>query len=293
MLQRQVSKTLIYSDIFDFPLTLEEIHKYLITDKKNSIEKVKEVLQADKKIKSKNGFYCLAGREKTISLRGHRQKESAKKIKNAYKIIKVFKFIPSIKLLGVSGSVSMKNADKNDDIDLFIISEFRSVWLSRLATVCILKLLRIYRGKNSVDVSNKFCLNMIIDEKNLVFQKSRQDIYSAHEIVQILPLLVRDNIYQKFINANLWTKKYLANFEPVEIKNENIGFVSRLSLQIVQILNLEKIAKLIQIAYMGKIKGKETIRDGFLAFHPHDPRKKILRSFKMKLREYNFTTLGH
>lgn len=292
MAHHQVNKTLLYSDIFDYPLTFEQIHKYLLTNKKISKEKVYDLIKKEN-INQKNGFYYFKGRSKVVNLRQEREKESAKKIRNAFKITKVLKFVPLIKLLGISGSVSMKNADKNDDIDLFIISGVGSVWLTRLITVCILKLLGVYRERNQIDVSNKFCLNMIIDEKNLAFTNSRQDIYSAHEIAQILPLLVRDNIYQKFINANSWTKKYLANFEPAGIKNENIGFVSKLSLRIVQMVKLEKVAKWAQTAYMGKVKRNETIGDGFLAFHPNDPRKKILRSYETKLKKHNFTTLGY
>lgn len=283
MAHHQVNKTLLYSDIFDYPLTFEQIHKYLLTNKKVSKEKVYDLIKKEN-INQKNGFYYLLGRSRVVGFRQERERESAKKIRDAFKIAKVLKFLPLIKLLGISGSVSMKNADKNDDIDLFIISTSGSVWLTRLITVCILKLLGVYRKRNEIDVSNKFCLNMIIDEKNLAFTNSRKDIYSAHEIVQILPLLVRDNMYQKFINANFWTKKYLANFEPAEIKNENIGLVSKFSLQIFQMFKLEKIAKWAQISYMGKIKGKETVRDGFLAFHPDDPRKKILHSFETKLK---------
>jgi hypothetical protein len=36
--------------------------------------------------------------------------------------LKILSFFPQIKLIGLSGSLAMMNADKDDDIDLFIIT---------------------------------------------------------------------------------------------------------------------------------------------------------------------------
>lgn len=293
MAQNKVTKTLLYSDIFDFPLTLPEIHKYLITDKKISMREVSDLLNKSNEIRNKNGFYFLQGRSKLVLLRKERHKKSAKKIRSAFKIAKILRFIPTINLLGISGSVSMGNAEEKEDIDLFVITSKGTLWSTRFLIICLLILNGVHRKKYDKNPANKFCLNMIMDEGNLILPENRRDIYSAHEIIQIFPLFERKNTFEKFIANNSWVKKYLSNFEPNPVLNENIIPATGFIWKVLEFFMFEKFIKFIQIKYMGKPRGNETIGEKFLAFHPEDPRKQIVKIFKKKLKSPNFITLGH
>ena len=288
----QVSKTLLYSDIFDYPLTLAQVWKYLISDKKVSQEKVEKLLRSGE-IEYKNGFYFLRNRKKIVSFRQAREKESSKKIKLAREVAKQLELIPTIKFLAISGSVSMENADRDDDIDLFVVCKKDSVWLTRLLIILFLKSRGIYRSRDEKNPKNKFCLNMIIDENNLNFPTIRQNIYLAHEIAQVLPLFSRDKTYYKFMNSNEWIKKYLANFEKKIVEETNSGFSSHLLENFLKILRFEKVAKFIQGKYMRKPKGDEIIAQGFLAFHPKDYSSQVLKAYKTRLKINAFKTLGH
>ena len=293
-MDRRVIKTLSYSDIFEYPLTLRQLHKYLITPNKIGIHEAMDLVKKENKyIRNKNGFYFLTGREDNVLLRQQREKESIKKINYARKKTKVLNFIPGIKFLGISGSLSMKNADPNDDIDLFIISSRKQAWTTRLVSVCLLKIQGVYRSKNEKNPSNKLCLNMIIDEDNLLFSKSRQDIYSAHEIVQVLPLFDRENTFIKFVNTNNWIKKYLANFEPKLFRNEKTNIFTNIVWKMLMILKFESLSKFIQLKYMKKKKGRETIAQGFLAFHPNDPRNQIIKAYQTRLKSIKSSTRGY
>jgi len=77
-----IIKTLIYSDIFDFPLTKQEIWKYLISNKKISQKDFLKLLK-NKKTLSKNNFYFLKGREEIIRKRKDRKKIGVNKIEKA------------------------------------------------------------------------------------------------------------------------------------------------------------------------------------------------------------------
>lgn len=287
-LQSLVNKTLIYSDIFDYPLTFPQIYKYLITAKKTEYRKVLKMVDRSSFEKRENYFF-LKGRSKIVSLREKREIESVKKIALAEKVVRKLKFVPGIKLVGISGSVAMKNADKNADIDLFVISKKGSGWTTRLFLVCFLSLMGIYRKKNDKKSSNKFCLNMIIDEGHMLFPKDRRDIYTAHEIAQLLPLFQKGNTYQKFIKKNEWIYKYLANYEPYKLlNNDRIILKRQLGFGL-----FEKAAKFVQVKYMGEIQGKEQVSEGFMAFHPTDPRNDIVSTYNARLRRYFPKTLGH
>lgn len=287
-LQSPVNKTLIYSDIFDYPLTFPQIYRYLITPKKTEYKKVLKVV-SQSNVEKRENYFFLKGRSKLVPLREKREKESLKKIKLAERVAGKLKFVPGIEFVGISGSVAMKNADKNADIDLFVISRKGRSWTTRLFLVSLLSLMGVYRKKNDKKASNKFCLNMIIDEGHMLLPIDRRDIYTAHEIAQLLPLFQRGNAYQKFIKKNDWIYKYLANYEPYKMLNdERIILKKQLGFEL-----FEKAAKLVQIKYMGKAQGKEQVSEGFLAFHPTDPRNDIVSIYNARLKRYSSKTLGH
>ncbi len=62
--EKAIIKTLLYSDIFNFPLSKDELWQYLISSEKidrNEFELALKNLLGD--IRSKDGFYCLTGKE--------------------------------------------------------------------------------------------------------------------------------------------------------------------------------------------------------------------------------------
>ena len=113
--------TLLYADIFDYPLTLDELWKYQIPykGKKVSLEEITDFAHSSKEVSFFKNLVSLKERQDLFALRYHREKESKQKMIRAEKIIDVLQNIPTVELIGVSGSLAMGNAKKDDDIDLF------------------------------------------------------------------------------------------------------------------------------------------------------------------------------
>jgi len=208
--QKSIFKTLVYADIFSYPLTFDQLKKFLITSKKTDFNitdlKMKGIL------KRKNYFF-LKGRPKIIKERVKKEKYAKKKIKIAQKTARLLKLIPFIKMVGVTGNLAMKNTSKDDDIDFLIITSRNRLWLSRFLVVCLLELLGKRRHPKEKEVKDKICLNMFLDEDNLKIPQKEQNLFSAHEVLQFKPLWQRANIYDDFLNQNQWVKKFLANWK--------------------------------------------------------------------------------
>src|SRR3989344_2467376 len=134
-----VIKTVCYADVFDYPLTLREITKRLI-ECNGSFYKVKKALAKNKSISFKNGFYFLKGRDAIVSLRKKRVMWSGKKRKIACQMAYLLRFIPSVKLVGISGGLAIDNCARSDDIDLFIICSRNLLWTTRLIVTVIIHL---------------------------------------------------------------------------------------------------------------------------------------------------------
>jgi len=286
--ERAILKTLLYADLFDYPLREEEIYKFLIADKKTEKGEFREVLKKIKiPIGLSKGFFFLSERRELIKEREKKEKISLEKLKKAKKIIKRLSLIPTASLIGISGALSMKNSDKDDDIDIFVISKKGFAWTTRFLLVTLLSIFGVYRNRGSKNYSDKICLNMILDESCMSFGKNSQDIYTAHEIVQLLPIFDREKTYERFVKENFWVKNFIPNF----LINKNYSrkrssIFNKLLILLLRALFLEKTSKFLQLNYMKGHITKEVVEDGFLKFHPFDYKTYVLKAYNKRLSQY-------
>ncbi len=303
-MEKAVLKTLIYADLFDYPLKAWEIHKWLIGKKATlrQVEKALMKLDHESRIKNQGGFYFLKKKEGLVLKRKHRRKKSQEYFQKAKLISMFLKIIPWIKLVGISGGLAMENVSKIDDIDLFIVISKNKLWLSRMLILGILEILRQRRrvGDGLRQAAGKICCNVILEEDCL---RQRQDLYTAHEVLQMKVLWQKDGIYEKYLEENDWAFKFLPNWissvqesARQRAKNRSRNQVARLGLANRQPTArlaaphfltavdfasfLENIAKKFQLRIMKKPKGLERIEEGALYFHPQDYRENILMKFK-------------
>lgn len=291
--KESILKTLLYSDIFDYPLSKEEIWKFLISKNKEDKQIFLRYLNLKNSLfDHKKNLYFIKGREGIIKKRQEKEKYSLEKIRFAKKIISKLSLIPTVYFIGISGALAMKNSQKDDDIDLFVVTAQKSVWTTRLLMVFMLSFLRAYRKRKDKNVSNKICLNMLIDDSALSFSKERNDLYTAHEIIQILPIFNKNKTYEKFINSNIWIKDFLPNALSQRPKAPFIAKISFADIAINYLLKLsliEFLARNIQFWYMKKHVTKETILNNFLAFHPFDYKVYVLSNYKKKIAKYVYS----
>lgn len=286
MQNNPVLRTLIYESIFNFPLRESEIWNFLISDRKISKKSFSKLLK-DKNIRydKKTKLYYLKGKEESIRKRIKTEKIGARKLILARNVSSSLSKIPTIKLIGVSGSLALGGCEAEDDIDLFIVCRKNTVWTTRFFAVAYLKLKRIYREKKSY--KDKICLNMIMD--GYKFSQNRRDLYTAFEIAKLRPIFSRKKAHDAMIRSNDWIRKFMPNVSPKHYAdgiddNRSERFIDVL-FYILEKLKFEKFAKFAQLFYMKKITNEE-VSDNILAFHPRDFRKEILQKFEVLNREY-------
>ena len=280
-----ILKTLLYADIFNYPLTRDEIWNYLISNKKIDRLLFNKNFRNNKKIKRKDGYYFLS-RSLIVLIRKARKIESRKKFKIARKYAKLISVIPTIKLIGVSGSLAMDNAVRADDIDFFIICSKNMIWTTRFFIILALLLKGKYRQKNDTDVADKICINLIVSEDNISLKDKDRNLFTSHEVLQMKPLFQREGMYKKFIDSNNWTTEFLPNFNSQKViykeKNNFKKIINNTLIKLLTISKIENFAKKIQKIYMGK--SKTSVSDKYLAFYPNDYQDEILKVYKQNLR---------
>ena len=211
-LARAVSATISYANYFNFPLFPEEIHHWLIHSRPVSKNVLKPYLT--EKMSVVNRRYRL-----------QTNKFAKQKILHAQKLIGLLKHFPGLRLIALTGSVAARNAKKDDDIDLFFITTPHALWLVRPLVICILTIFfrRRHPLEDPAHAPNAFCPNFWLDTLSLTIDDSKQSLFTAHEVLQIIPLLDRGDTYQSFLKANAWTKKYLANAYLASISISSVG----------------------------------------------------------------------
>lgn len=284
--EKSILKTLLYSDIFDYPLTKEELYTYLILENGTKISSslFNEYLKTLRDvIDYRESFFCVKGRKEIINKRISLLSDNIYKLNIANRISSIFSYIPTVRLVGVSGSLAMHNAQKDDDIDFFIITSAHCVWITRLLLVSIVHVLGYRRKKKQKNLRNKVCLNMFVSSSNLKTAKKDQNLYTAHEIAQLKVLINKNDMHRSFLLANSWVLEYMPHVFEFPNTNFNIQKVS-----IVEKLfqYVEPAAKYVQKNYMKKHITTEIVTDTKLAFHPINYRDIILQKYKRRLKKY-------
>lgn len=289
-LQPAVLRTLAYADIFDYPLTFEELYQFFVVHKPLShtdFKKALSLISADSKlINADVGFFFLAGREKIVALRKKRERWSREKLKIAQKVAGWLRLIPWVRLVGVTGSLAIGNSSEADDIDILIVCSKGRLWLTRLASVLLLEALGKRRRPSDREVRDKICLNMFLDEAHLSVPEKERDLFSAHEVCQLKILWDKEGIAEKFFRENRWVKKYLPNSLNITLNTKNLRQRGKVvSIQYLVFSYLENIVKRFQLWYMEKRRTTEVISDGIIRFHPQDARGWVLREYGLRLQK--------
>ena len=268
-----ISKTLCYADVFDYPLTLDEIDRYLINGTPWPHLKHQDLARF---ASHKNGYYFLPHREKIIALREERAVSSHRKLILARQIAAKLARIPFILGVFATGTLAMANSDKADDIDLMIVTRLNHLWTARLLVTLYLELLGIRRRPHADNSADRICANLYLDESALSLPKAKRSLYSAHEVVQTMPLINKNSIYDRFLSANRWVLTYLPN-----TRIPDVNLISYLLPH--NSSALELLAYKLQLTYMKSKLSRETVTPHSAFFHPRDTGSLVLDKYHQKL----------
>ena len=212
-LNSAVAKTLTYSDIFDHPLRLTELHRYLTVPA--GLEALTESLQQNADVETKDGFYFLPGRAALVDVRRQREADSLPAFNRAMKYGRFLGSLPFIRMTALTGSLAMLNLSKNPDMDFMLVAAHGRVWTARAFAILFGRIVRLF--------GDTICPNLIVSEQALEWPL--HDLYSARELNQMIPITGHE-VYIRFYSANSWAQTLLPNSTPracAKQKGSNFG----------------------------------------------------------------------
>jgi hypothetical protein len=202
-LKKNILATLAYFDLFNYPLTLDEVFLYLPAKcDTGDFEYALKCLVIDRLIYHFDKFYTLKNDYFLISRRVKGNIKAAELIVTAKKVSNLLIRFPYVRGIAISGSLSKNFADDESDIDLFIITAKNKLWIARTLMHCFKKLTYL------VNRQDYFCMNYYVDEQEL--QIHEKNIYTAIEIATLIPVH-GDTVFEQFYIANSWSRNYLPN----------------------------------------------------------------------------------
>lgn len=286
-MEENILQTLYYFSCFSYPPTLEEIHLYL--GKKISgrelLDVMGKMLKKHQVTSQKiDNTWRYTMEEYSIYLKKYPSTltHSQEKIIRLNLYLKLLSLFPQIKLIGLSGSLAMMNAGRGDDIDLFIITSFRRLWIGRFLCIFLAELLNMRRRRGVKKASDKICLNLFFEESDLAVHNGKKNEYIAHEILQMKPLISKSGVYEKFLYANKWVNDIFPNSidlvrygtkERERVRSAELGVRSKIGDKLGNII--ECMLKFVQKNIIKRHQTTELITQTQLWFHPDDFEKKM------------------
>ena len=202
-IESAILETVLYSDLFDYPLAHAEIAHYLIGVRADA-GTVRASLALPRylngHLNQREGLVFVHERESIVECRRARRVSSAWLWVRARRFVRVMAALPFVRMVGITGALAMDNSAPGDDVDVMIVAARRRAWTARLFAVAL-----VYVGKL---FGHTLCPNYIITEDALELET--RDLFVAHEFAQMAPLygLV---IYDRMRQANRWVYDYLPN----------------------------------------------------------------------------------
>lgn len=200
--KRAILQALAYADVFDYPLTAAEVHRYLIgaTASRRAVQLRLAALVASGSLVSRDDLYMLPGREGLAAVRSRRAEASARLWPEGIRYGRALGQLPYVRMVAVTGSLALNNVEAGSDIDYLVVTAAGRVWIGR----GMASLYRRVAQRRGV----RICPNFVLSEESLAIRD--RNLYTAHELMQMVPV-TGHAVYRRMIELNRWAREYLPN----------------------------------------------------------------------------------
>ncbi len=221
MLQKAVLSTVAYYDALEYPVTEFEIWKHLLVPEDSgvvvstslcSVARSLKELKREGRLEYKRGFFFFPGQEILVEKRIRQEKSAVDKLKRASRLIHFCSWIPYVRMIAITGSLSLKQGDKESDWDFLVVMKGGAIWTGRFFLTLWLELLG--RRRHGKKIQDRACLNCYLADNHL--EVPLQDLFSSHEYRFLYPVMGRDT-FRAFEFSNRWISRYRPHFSLTEI----------------------------------------------------------------------------
>lgn len=200
-----VVKTLCYFDVFNYPLTIEEIQVFCSYPDVSLAGVGQSLMRLGSQglVFQFGIFFSLQSDKNNVEKRLTANKEAERWMPLANQKAKLIFSFPFVRSVMVSGSLSKNCMDKDSDLDFFVISSKDRLWLTRA-------MLTLYKKLFLRNSHKLFCINYYVAEDYLRLRD--HNIFTATELVTLIPLFGKEHFNLLFDANKDWVLRHYPNF---------------------------------------------------------------------------------
>ncbi len=222
-LAESILRTILYYDIFNYPLKADEVYRFLPTKHlpKSTIEFELKELSAKGYIFQFGDLFSVQNKNELAQRRIAGNDEATKLLEVAKRKGKFISSFPFVRGVLASGSLSKGYMDENSDLDFFIITKPGRLWIARMILV-------LYKRVFLFNSHKYFCVNYFVDTDHLEIEE--KNLFTATELATVIPLCSPD-LYIKLLRNNAWLPQFFPNFtqRPVDtVQSTSNGSIKKL-----------------------------------------------------------------
>ncbi|MBI4272425.1 nucleotidyltransferase domain-containing protein [Candidatus Uhrbacteria bacterium] len=313
-LPHSILSTISFFNALSYPLTVAEIEEFLMfftgSTKAMDIITALDLLESRGMVKSADGMYTVPHRTEIIKDRLATYASCEKKYRIARQATRVLACIPFVRMICVVNSLAMNNAHEESDIDFFIVTKKKRIWLTRFLVVALLDVLgKRPRGNMR---KNMICTCFFASEDALDFSalqipplpdRQLPDLYLAWWASRFVPLYDEGGYAEKMFSVNEWAKGIFPRrrlYRTIQEHRVGLpffgGWIKRIGEFLVRIMGRasEHLARAIQIRILPKslraLCNRDTrvvMNDQILKFHVRDMREEIRAKWYNTCKTYD------
>ncbi len=189
-------RTLWYFELFQHPLTAAELERFSNCPKSElgDLEEILQELVAEGAVFQFGAYFQTKNIPAWVERRKGFNQRADVILPTARRMAGLIGAFPFVRAVFVSGSLSKHCMAPESDVDFFIITTPRRLWLARTLLVFFKKIVLFNSHKY-------FCINYFVDTEHLEIEE--KNLFTATETVTLLPLYGR-HWYERFYQANAW-----------------------------------------------------------------------------------------
>ncbi len=295
-LELSIFRTVCWFSLFDFPLTHFEIWKWLL--KPHRAYDLFEVSQSltqspwlHDRLQTHHGFYHLkteGSHESALAQRHRRFLDGVRKYRKLRFACHFFQLLPSVRAVAAANTLSWWHTTEKSDIDLYIVTEPKKIWSSRLFLVLPFLFMGSRPVEQENDVKDPFCFSFFSTTNALQLETLKwdaDDYYLAFWVKSLVPMVDRSNVFAEVSALNRWVDVLLPNARTRTI--HPVHKPKRVFSLPIQHRIFEPVWRAIQqkkfpasLRALANRDSRVVITDDMLKFHDNDRRAQFSAQFK-------------
>lgn len=205
-LQTDILRTVLYYDIFHYPLKADEIFLFLPSNSVTT-EIVEHSIQkcvSEKFLFAFEEYFSVDPQiEDLVERRVSMEHYALKRWRIAHIFAHIILRFPFVRGCFITGTLSKHVSTPQCDIDYFVVTETNRLWIARTFLTLFKKIFLLNSKKY-------FCLNYFVTEDALEIRD--RSVFTATEIAHAKPL-INQYYFDGFIEQNAWIKSFFPNWQ--------------------------------------------------------------------------------